>query len=199
MSPTPTCHPRHTAGYPCPLGADIKDNVCATPAATARPAPTLRPSPSSALIISAARIALNCSASAFLYPRSWKTFPSRAPLPAFYPSSAPPTYFIPSLDITGHRPTTSHEDGRSALGCGSGAAALNSTEKAVAGATALQGAFGRATFMVTRELTLVCQAGTESEIPRCARNDTGGVVGFDRSRPPKFLWPESKWRAAPRP
>ena len=45
------------------------------PGATVRSAHTLRPSPSSALMISAARMALKCWASAFSCPRSRKTFP----------------------------------------------------------------------------------------------------------------------------
>ena len=48
---------------------------------------TLRPSRSSALMISAARIALDCSASALWCPRSRKIFPLPAPLPAFRSSS----------------------------------------------------------------------------------------------------------------
>jgi hypothetical protein len=45
------------------------------------------------------------------------------------------------------RCTALHENARSALECGSEAAALNSERKEVAGATALQGAFGTAILM----------------------------------------------------
>jgi hypothetical protein len=45
------------------------------------------------------------------------------------------------------RLTTLHENARSALECGSIAAALIPNDKAVAGATALQGAFGTTIFM----------------------------------------------------
>jgi hypothetical protein len=48
-----------------------------------------------------------------------------------------------------------HEDARSALECGSKAAAFNSSEKAVANATALQGAFGTSIFMAVRNLALI--------------------------------------------
>jgi hypothetical protein len=62
---------------------------------------------------------------------------------------------IPRADIMGLRPTNLHENGRSALECGSEAAALNSSETAVAHATALQGAFGTTIFMAARNLALV--------------------------------------------
>jgi hypothetical protein len=45
------------------------------------------------------------------------------------------------------RLTTVHENARSALECGSEAAALSAEPKAVARATALQGAFGTCIFM----------------------------------------------------
>jgi hypothetical protein len=48
------------------------------------------------------------------------------------------------------RRTTLHENARSALECCSEAAALKSEQKAVADATALQGAFGTAIFMAGR-------------------------------------------------
>jgi hypothetical protein len=57
-----------------------------------------------------------------------------------------------SADIMGVRPTTMHENARSALECGSEAAALNSSEKAVADATALQGAFGTTIFIAAKNL-----------------------------------------------
>jgi hypothetical protein len=41
MSPTPACHPPHTAGYPCPSGADMQGNVCTT--REARSAPIRKP------------------------------------------------------------------------------------------------------------------------------------------------------------
>jgi hypothetical protein len=50
------------------------------------------------------------------------------------------------------RRTTLHENARSALECGSEAAAVKSEQKAVADATALQGAFGTAIFMAAKDL-----------------------------------------------
>jgi hypothetical protein len=56
-----------------------------------------------------------------------------------------------------------HENARSALECGSEAAALTPNEKAVASATALQGAFGTSIFM---------HSGKPKDHEICARNDT---------------------------
>jgi hypothetical protein len=56
----------------------------------------------------------------------------------------------------GHRPTNLHENARSALDCGSEAAASNSKrEVRRLTATALQGAFGATIFMAARNLALL--------------------------------------------
>jgi len=62
-------------------------------------------------------------------------------------------------------PPANHENARSALECGSGAAALEAERKAVAGATALQGAFGTCIFR-----------GEES--PRLGQLPTAGILRF---------------------
>jgi hypothetical protein len=61
---------------------------------------------------------------------------------------------IPSGGFMILRIATMHENARSALESGSEAAALNSEQKAVAGATALQGAFGTRVFLA-RNLALL--------------------------------------------
>ena len=50
------------------------------------------------------------------------------------------------------RRTTLHENARSAVECSREPAALKSEQKAVADATALQGAFGTAIFMAAKDL-----------------------------------------------
>ena len=68
---------------------------------------------------------------------------------------------------------TVHENARSALECGSEAAALNSEEKAVAVRrltdTSIQGAFGTAIFTAARNLALIPSTypllGRQGEIP----------------------------------
>ncbi len=66
---------------------------------------------------------------------------------------------IPRADLMSLRRTTLHGNVRSALECGSGAAALNSEQKAVAVRRltdiALQGAFGTAIFVAARSLPLI--------------------------------------------
>jgi len=52
------------------------------------------------------------------------------------------------------RLTTLHENARSALDCGREAAALEPVGKAVAGATAVQGAFGTVIFMAAKDLRI---------------------------------------------
>jgi hypothetical protein len=58
-----------------------------------------------------------------------------------------PLHVILSADFMILRLTTVHENARSALECGSEAAALIPSGKAVAGAAALQGAFGTTILM----------------------------------------------------
>jgi hypothetical protein len=58
-----------------------------------------------------------------------------------------PSPVILSEDFMILRLTTVHQNARSALECGSEAASLIPNGKAVAGATALQGAFGTTIFM----------------------------------------------------
>ena len=81
---------------------------------------------------------------------------------------------IPSVDFVMPPLTMLHENARSALECGSSSYRLRFMRhmcKAVAAATALQGACGATIFKAARNLALACGGRNQSKIPRYARND----------------------------